>query len=554
MIRRGPILAVLCTSLLIVSLDNTILNVALPVLVRHLHASSSELQWIVDAYAVVFAGLMLVAGSLGDRLGRKPVFVTGLVAFAAGSAWSAFSSTPDMLVAARAFMGLGASAIMPSTLSILTNVFTSDRDRARAIGIWSGTTGLGVAIGPVAGGWLLDHFWWGSVFLVNVPIALVGAVLALWLVPNSHDPAARSPDVLGALLSIAGLGLLLWGIIDAPTRSWTSVPVLAATTGGCAVLALFGWWEHRSRHPMLDLAFFRAPRFSAAMGTLGLTMFALMGGLFILTQYLQFSLGYSPLAAGLRLAPMAAVLLVVAPVSNLIASRIGTKPVVLCGLALIVVGLLALSRTTVHGTYRDVLPPLVMMGIGIGLAFAPCTESVMGALPRARAGVGSATNGAALQTGGALGVGIMGSILNNRYRDVLAPHLAGYHVPGQVLGTINGSLGGALTVAADVGGAVGAALAADARTAFVSGTTAAAVVAAAVVAGAALIVLVALPNRSRRPGEDGSGVSRPAPHRPGTQLRFRPVRNSRRGSWPDTAGDSPRHSRNRPRAAGRPRW
>ena len=228
---RWAILAVLCVSLLLISIDNTVLNVALPSIVREMGADSSQLQWIVDAYAVVFAGLLLSMGSLGDRIGRKKVFVFGLTTFAVGSACSAWSGTPDRLVAARMLMGIGAAAIMPSTLSILTNVFTAEKERARSIGIWSGTAGLGVAIGPMFGGWLLVHFWWGSVFLVNVPIAVAGVVASIWLIPDSRDPVARPLDVPGALLSTVGLALLLWGIIEAPSRSWTSPVVIAALAG-----------------------------------------------------------------------------------------------------------------------------------------------------------------------------------------------------------------------------------------------------------------------------------------------------------------------------------
>ncbi len=220
--REWVILAVLCVSLLIVSLDNTVLNVALPTIVRDLHATDTQLQWIVDAYAIVFAGLLLVAGSLGDRIGRKWVFMAGLTLFAVASATSAFSGSPGALIAARAFMGIGAAGIMPSTLSILTNVFTDDERRARAIGIWSGTTGLGIAIGPIVGGWLLTHYWWGSVFLINVPIAAAGLVATAWIVPNSRNHVAKPADPIGAAASMAGLGLLLWGIIEAPERSWSS--------------------------------------------------------------------------------------------------------------------------------------------------------------------------------------------------------------------------------------------------------------------------------------------------------------------------------------------
>ena len=500
--NRGLILSVLCVSLLLVSLDNTILNVALPVIVRTLNASSSSLQWIVDSYAIVFAGLLLVAGSLGDRLGRKWVFMAGLFVFAAGSAVSAFSGTPDRLIAARAFMGIGGAAIMPSTLSILTSTFTEARDRARAIGIWSGTTGLGVAIGPVAGGWLLAHFWWGSVFLVNVPIALVGILAAVWVVPNSKNPNAKRSDPIGAGLSIVGMSLLLWGIIEAPDRSWTSPLILGAIAGAIVVLGGFVAWERHSTHPMLQVSFFASRRFSAAMGAMGLVMFALMGGLFLLTQYLQFSLGYTAFQTGIRIAPIAAVLLVVAPLSSVVEHFVGTKPVVFTGMALLAIGFALLTRVTVHDTYMDVFPAFLLIGFGTGLAFAPCTESVMGSLPVEQAGVGAATNGAALQTGGALGVGVLGSLLNTRYQDRLAPVLAHYKMPTPILHLITGSLGGALSVSQKIGGALGSGLASLARQSFISGLDLSVTVGAVVVGAAGLVVLAVLPNKSAQPLQD----------------------------------------------------
>ena len=506
---RRLILAVLCVSLLIVSLDNTILNVALPVIVRTLHASSSSLQWIVDSYAIVFAGLLLVAGSLGDRLGRKWVFMTGLAIFSAGSAVSAFSGTADRLIAARAFMGIGGAAIMPSTLSILTSTFTEARERARAIGIWSGTTGLGVAVGPVAGGWLLAHFWWGSVFLVNVPIALIGLFAAVWLVPNSKNSNTKRSDPIGAGLSIVGMGLLLWGIIEAPNRSWTSPLILGAIAAALAVLTLFIIWERHSSHPMLEVSFFKSRRFSAAVGAMGLVMFALMGGLFLLTQYLQFSLGYTAFETGLRIAPIAAVLLVVAPLSSVVDRLVGTKPVVFAGMAIVALGFGLLTRVTVHDTYMDVLPAFLLIGLGTGLAFAPSTESVMGSLPVDQAGVGAATNGAALQTGGALGVGVLGSLLNTRYQNRLAPVLAHYKMPASILHLITGSLGGALAVSQKIGGVLGPELANFARRSFVSGLDLAVSVGAVVVGTAGLVVLVVLPNRSAQHRQDRRRESAP---------------------------------------------
>jgi len=493
--RRWVTLAVLCVSLLIVSLDNTILNVALPAIVRDLHASSTQLQWIVDAYAIVLAGLLLSLGSLGDRIGRQRIFVVGLALFAMGSAASAFSRSPGTLIASRAFMGIGGAAIMPSSLSILTNVFNNERERARAIGIWSGTTGIGVSLGPILGGWLLAHFWWGSVFLVNVPIAALGLAASIWFVPDSKNPRSRRPDPWGVVFSVVGMGLLLWGTIEAPNRTWSSPLILGAVGGGIVVLAFFVFWEKRSSHPMLDLSFFSSRRFSAAIGSMSLVMFSLFGGLFLLTQYLQFSLGYSAFQAGLRVAPTALTILVVAPASSLLVRRLGTKVVVVTGMGTIAVGFGMLSRITVHGTYTDSLAALFLLGFGTGLALAPSIESVMGSLPLERTGVGSATNGSMLQLGGALGVGVLGSLLAARYQGVLHPVLAHQAIPRSVLSLINGSLGGALAVAAHVGGVRGAALASVAHRAFVSGADLAVSAGAVVAAAGGLIALVVLPSR-----------------------------------------------------------
>ncbi len=541
-VHRWAVLAILGVSLLVVSLDTTILNVAIPDIIRALHASSSDLQWVVDVYAVVFAGLLLVFGNMGDRLGRKWMLLAGIAVFGAGSAASAFSGSPAHLVAARAFQGVGAAAIMPSTLSVLTNVFTEPVERAKAIGIWSGTTGLGVAIGPVAGGWLLAHYWWGSIFLVNVPICVLGIIFMLWLVPDSKDPRAKRPDVVGAVLSTCGMSLLLWAIIDAPSSSWTSPLVLAAATVGAAVLAAFVLWERRSDHPMLELSLFRSARFTGAIIAMAMVIFSLMGGLFILTQFLQFSLGYSALATGLRIAPIALLLLVISPVSIALDRKFGTKPVVFTGLGLVAASFAMLSFTSVHGGYTQALPAFVGMGVGAGLAFAPCTESVMGAVPLSRAGIGSATNSASLQVGGATGVAVLGSVLASRYKGMLAPLLSHAHVPASILSIIEGSLGGATAVAAQAGGSLGAALASQARLAFTEGLDLAVAVAAVTVGLASLAVLLFLPNRGRPVRLlPQAGPSDGAGPRPDARTRrtARAITTSSRAFTTTTAGDAP---------------
>lgn len=516
-----------------VNLDSTILNVALPTIVRDLHATSSQLQWVLDAYAIVLAGLLLTLGSLGDRIGRRRVFTWGLALFAIGSAVAAFSSTPDRLIAARAFMGIGAAAIMPSTLSILTNVFVDDDSRAKAIGVWSGTTGVGIALGPIVGGWLLAHYFWGSVFLVNVPIAFAALVASIVLVPESKNPSATPLDPIGAVLSTLGLGILLWAIIEAPSRGWRSWPILVGGAIAIAILLLFVLFERGSRHPMLDVSFFSSRRFSAAMAAMALVVFSLTGLLFLMTQWLQFSLGYTPLATGLRTGPIALVLVVIAPLSAVVARRSGTKLPVALGMLAIGVGMLLMSRMSVSSGYLGAVPALLLIGVGAGSAFAPATDAVMGSLPRSRAGVGSATNSTALQFGGALGVGVLGSLLNSRYQGQLAPILAHYRVPTSVTHLIEGSLGDALAVGQHLGGSTGAALDSTARKAFSSGMDLTVLVGAVVSLVGVGVALALLPNRAPAPRA-------PAPER--VQLQPRDPADvataadpgSRSGDWPTT--------------------
>jgi EmrB/QacA subfamily drug resistance transporter len=493
--RRWLALAVLCVSLLIVTLDNTVLNVVLPTLVRDLHATTTQLQWIVDAYVMVFAGLLLVAGSVADRVGRKRAFLAGLAAFAAGSTWAAFSGSVGVLIAARASMGIGGALIMPATLAIITDMFRDVGERQRAIGLWAGTSGVGVALGPIIGGLLLAHFWWGSVFLINLPIAALGFLCAVPLVPDSRNPGAAAPDLPGGLLSIAGLGLVLWSLIEAPVRGWSSGLVVSAGLGGLTVLAVFAAWERASSHPMLNLEFFRRRQFSAAISSVGLVTFGLFGALFVLTQYLQFDLGYTALQAGVRVLPAAGAIAVVAPLSTLLVRAAGTKLTAAAGLLIVAGGLWQISGATVTSTYTGTLAGMILLGLGAGLVIPSGTASVMGSLPREHTGVGSATNGAFLQIGGALGVAVIGSLLATRYQDHVTAALAPYHVPQAALSTILGSLGGALSVAGHVGGVLGAALAHLARSAFVSGMDLGLTVGAAVAVAGCLLALSVLPSR-----------------------------------------------------------
>ncbi len=513
---RWLALTVLCVSILMVNLDNTVLNVALPTLVRDLHATSHQLQWIVDAYALVFSGLLLVAGSLADRFGRKRTFLAGLVAFAGGSAWAAFSGSVGVLIAARASMGIGAALMMPSTLSIITDMFGDAGQRQRAIGVWAGTSGIGFALGPIVGGLLLAHFWWGAVFLINVPIAAAGLLCAIPLVPDSKNPAARRPDLAGAVLSIAGLGLVLWSIIEAPVYGWSSAIVIGAGIAGLAVLTGFVAWERASSHPMLNLRFFRNPSFSAAASSLGLAMFGLVGSLFLLTQFLQFNLGYSALQAGVRMLPTAAAMAVIAPLSSAVVRKAGTKLTAAAGLLLIAAGLWQVSHASITWTFTDILPGMIMTGIGAALVIPAVSGSVMSSLPRGDTGIGSATNGVFIQVGGALGVAIIGSLLSTRYQDRTIAALASHHLPHAIENTIAGSIGGALSVAAQAGSAVGHLLTQVARSAFISGADLGLVTGATVVLAGCALALATLPARPRAEARPDTGVRPARGHRRAT--------------------------------------
>ncbi len=503
--RRWLTLAVLCVSLLVIVIDNTIVNVALPTLVRKLGTSISDLQWVVDAYTLVFAGFLLTAGSLGDRFGRKGALSTGLVIFGTASAAAAFAGGVGPLIAARAVMGVGAALIMPATLSILTNVFTDARERALAIGLWSGVVGIAVALGPVTGGFLLDHFWWGSVFIVNVPIVIVALVAGRFLVPTSRNPERPRIDVLGALLSIVGLGALVASIIEAPSHGWTDPLILVGFA--VAVLALVGFvaWERHTPEPMLDVRFFANPRFSAASVTVTLVFFALFGFIFLSTQYLQFVLGYDAFNAGLRTLPFAVALMALAPMSSNAVQWFGTKRVVVAGMLVFASGLVVSSTIAVSTGYPRVMVAMILMGAGMGLAVAPTTESIMGSLPLDQAGVGSAVNDTSREVGGALGVAIVGSMLSSLYHTHLNDRMPAT-VPAQVREAADQSVGAALQVSHQLG-RVGLPLADAAREAFVYAMTRASLVTALVAGIGALLAWRFLPARAEEHhGTDADAV------------------------------------------------
>lgn len=495
--RRWLTLMVLNLSLILIVLDNTVLNVAIPSLQRDLGATASELQWIVDAYVLVFAGLLLAAGSFGDRYGRKLALQSGLVILGVGSLFARFAEDPAQLIAIRAFMGVGGALVMPSTLSILTNVFPS-HERARAIGIWAGVSGLGIAIGPITGGWLVEHFDWSAAFLMNVPIAILALLAGLRLVPESRDPASPPIDYPGALLSIVTLSVLIFTLIEAPSEGWTSARTIGGFALSAAVGAVFAWREVSARYPMLDLRFFESARFSAAGLAIAFTFMALFGSIFLITQLMQFVFGYSPLGAGARVAPIALAVMVGAITSSRSVPRVGAKIPVAIGLTVVAAALSFIALDPGSG-YQRLLIGQLMIGLGMGLAVAPATDAVMGSLPLAKAGVGSAMNDAVRQVGGALGVAVLGSVQASRFGEVMAPAVEG--LPAAAAEAASDSIGGALAVA-QANGPGGAALAETARVAFADAMGDALFIAAGIALVGALLVARFLPAHEPRTQEE----------------------------------------------------
>ncbi len=442
--RRWKILGVLCLSLVLVVVGNTALNVALPTLVRELNATSTELQWITDAYALVFAGLLLPAGALGDRFGRKGALQFGLAVVGLAALASTFATSASQLIVMRGVMGLGAAFVMPATLSILANVFPP-QERARAIAIWAGFAGAGGAIGPIISGFLLNHFWWGSVFLVNVPIVIGAFIAGAILVPTSRDPNHGKLDPIGALLSMAALGALLYAIIEAPINGWTSVVTITGFVAFAAATTLFIVWESRSEHPMLPLEFFRNRRFSVGASTITLTFFTMFGLFFVLTQYLQFVEGYSPLSAGLATLPLAVMMVIVAPRSAALVVRFGQHNVQAAGLAMVALGLLVLSTLTPSSSYLVVALGLVILGTGVACTTAPATNAIISSVPLAKSGVGSAVNDTTREVGGALGIAVLGSVVSSAFRSSMMSHVGDLSGAGATVAS--DSVGGAIQVA-----------------------------------------------------------------------------------------------------------
>ena len=502
---RWKTLGVLSLSLVIIGLDNTILNVALPTLQEEFDASASTLQWMVDAYLLVFAGLLLVFGTLGDRLGRKLALQSGISIFGLASLGAVFASSAGEVIAIRSLMGVGAALIMPATLSIIANVFPPE-ERGKAIGIWAALAAVGIGLGPLAGGLLIEWFDWSAVFLLNVPVALAAVLLGIRFVPESRDPRPGAFDVAGAVLSTAGFTVLVYAIIEAPGEGWGSPLILGRLAVAAVLLAAFLWWERRTDEPMLDLAFFRNPRFSVGTFAVSVAFFALLGGIFALTQYLQFAHGYSAIEAGAVMSPIAPGLVMGAGSSSRAVGRIGTARVVsigLTGLALVLATTLLWEADTGAGV---LLVWFFALALSMGWVMAPATDAVVGAVPAARSGVASAMNTVARMVSGALGVAVIGSLVNSLYGDDLESRLAA--VPAPARDAAAESIGAAHAIAAQLPPPAGSSLMAEAADVFVSAMGAGLLLAAAMSLATAVVVARVL---RRRPAEAAAPAGVQAP-------------------------------------------
>ncbi|MFD9422561.1 MULTISPECIES: DHA2 family efflux MFS transporter permease subunit [unclassified Streptomyces] len=413
--QRWLILGVICLAQLTVLLDNTVLNVAIPSLTTELDASTADVQWMINAYSLVQSGLLLTAGSSADRYGRKKMLVAGLALFGIGSLAAGLSQSSGQLIAARAGMGIGGALLITTTLAVIVQIF-DDSERVKAIGLWATVNSLGFAVGPLLGGFMLDHYWWGAIFLVNIPIAVIGLVAVVRLVPESKNPQGDRPDLLGALLSTIGMTAVVYAIISGPEHGWTSGQVLLTAFVGIAVLAGFVVWELRIPNPMLDMHFFRNQKFVGAIGGAILVAFGMSGSLFLLTQHLQFVLGYGPLEAGLRTAPLAltVVALNLTGVGARLVPRLGTPLTIASGMTCLAAGLAAIALLGSHD-YAGMLLGLVVMGAGISFAMPAMANAIMSAIPPEKAGVGAGINGTLGEFGNGLGVAVLGAVLNSRF-------------------------------------------------------------------------------------------------------------------------------------------
>ena len=499
--ERWLVLGVVCVATYAVLVDTSIVNVALPTLVRELDATTTELKWIVDAYNLAFASLVLVGGSLGDRFGRKTMLQLGLGVFAFGNLAAVFMDSPEGLMAMRAVMGVGAALVFPATLSIITNVFTDRTERAKAIGLWGAMTGLGVASAPIIGGWVIEQGSWRWVFAVVIPIAVVAFALTAWRVPQSSDPETPPLDLGGLGLSIVALAALVTAIIQGPEWGWTGGRTLSLFAVAAVAGTVFVVWELRRDHPMLDVSLFANPRFTAASGSVTFAFFALFGFIFLITQYFQFVLGYSPFESGLRVIPVALSIAIASITGTRLAVRFGNKAVVAGGLLSMSIGFAWVSTASPFTPYTEIIGQMIFLGLGLGFTSAPATEAIMGAVPANKAGQGSAVNDATREVGGTLGVAVIGSVFASMYASALSGEPAWGQVPADALARAEDGVGLAFGViesaSAQLAPGAAAALSDGAVRSFMDGLQAGCLVAAGVTLVGAVMAALLLPSRPR---------------------------------------------------------
>ena len=491
--RRWLILYILCLSLTMVVISMSSLNVALPSIQRELGASGSDLQWIVDAYVLVFAGLLLPFGAVGDRWGRKEALMVGMAMFGTLSALAAFSTSPTQIIVYRAGLGVAAALVMPATLSIVTVIFPRS-ERPKAVAIWAAFAGAGAAIGPPVSGILLNFFWWGSIFLVAVPVAGIVLLAAAWIVPTSRDDEQRPLDIVGALVSIAALGSLLFAVIEGPELGWGSPPVLGMFAAAAAGFWGFVRWERRVRFPMLDPAYFRNRLFTLGAATITLVFFGMLGMFFVLTQYFQFAQGHTAMDAGFRNLPAAFTMILLAPRSPAIAHRIGTRATISGGLLLAAAGLGIMAALTPASPYWLMAVALVVVASGLSLLMPASSHAIVTSLPKHKAGVGSAVNDTTREVGASIGIAVLGTLLAVGFRDGMRPHVT--DLPGAAADTASDSIGAALRVAQDLPAERAARLTENAIDAFNRGMTLSMGVSAGVLLVTAVVVYLLYPREA----------------------------------------------------------
>ena len=488
-------------ALLVISLDNTVLNLALPSIAKDLGSSSSGLQWIIDSYVLVIAGLLLTMGYIGDRIGRKPVLLAGLAIFGLFSLGAALSNSTGMLIAMRALMAVGAATIMPATLSILTASFRDPKERSQAIAIWAAVFALGMGIGPLVGGWLLNNFHWSSVFYINLPIVLIGIVGGAYFISNSKAANPRKLDYLGSVVSIAGLFALVYGIIQAGSDGWTATHVLYAFAAAVVLLTFFIIWEIKSKNAMLPIHFFKNMSFTGANVALTMISFAMMGAFFFMSLYFQSVLNYTPFEAGVRMLPMAGMTFIASFSSAKVANFLGTKYTVALGIAIAAIGFFIFAAIAKADTsYGQLAFAMVITSLGMGLTMSPATNSVMGSIPVDQSGVGSAMNNTTRQIGAALGIAVLGSLLNSSYIASINAVTWPSQLPQQALAVIRSSVQGAHVVAQKIGDPQLAQMIVNqANQAFITAASHTMIISAIIVVAAAVVTLLILPNHIRAP-------------------------------------------------------